>query len=154
MKPTKLAITTIIGYAWGLPKPSLQLQDNFDEPKDYGWCIDLAGWGDTLQIDVIQAHSCKPDDIPYTDQQFYPVKNSIVGYGLAKGLCLKAKSDESGSELTTAKCDLDDDLQDICWQEDGTLRLNDDELDKCIVSADGEMRDIIGLYKARDMTLE
>ena len=50
-----------------------------------------------------------------------------------------------GSRLTTGKCDLADELQDFCWQEDGSLRLNDEELDKCIV-VDGETRDITGHY--------
>ena len=64
---------------------------------------------------------------------FYPVKNSIVIYGDGKGSCLTAQSDTIGSEFTTAVCDIDDPLQNFCWMDDGTIRLNDNQ-DMCFVT--------------------
>ena len=79
---------------------------------------------------------------------FYPVKNSIVIYGDGKGRCLKANSVAMGSDFTTATCDLDDPLQNICWMPDGTLKLNFQQ-DKCLVttvSMDAEAK----RYKHKD----
>ena len=82
---------------------------------------------------------------------FYPKDNSIFAYGDASGRCLKPKSADVGSKFTTAKCDLEDLDQSFCWMEDGTIRLQSDEM-KCMVSADEENREA-DLYKARDLTI-
>ena len=81
------------------------------------------GFGTRIKLDQVQLHSCKEDDKRFTDSMFYPLDNSIFAYGDANGRCLKPKSTDVGSKFTTAKCDLEDLDQSICWMEDGTLRL-------------------------------
>ena len=98
-------------------------------------------------------HSCK-DNNTLDDELFYPVMNSIQAYGDGAGRCLRPETGTVGSEFTTAVCDLSDSLQDICWMADGTLRLNDGSLDKCLVSNDGSNSSANGGYFARGLTLE
>ena len=137
MKLTDYVILAFFGTVNSLPKPSIQLQDNLDEAKNLGFCIDFKGFGDKVKLDLIQMHSCKEDGKRSDDMLFQPVKNSVVAYGDGAGRCLKPVSPIEGSLFTTSECDLDDFQQSICWMADGTLRLQSDEF-KCLVSDDQE----------------
>ena len=151
MRYTSFAIMAHIGFVQGLPRPSVQLIDNLDEPNELGFCIDLVGWGQSVKLDKVQMHSCKEDGKRFNDELFYPVNNSIIAYGDGQGRCLKPISPDVGSQFTTAICDLGDLQQSICWMADGTLRLQSDEM-KCLVSTNEDNRDA-NSYKARDLTV-
>ena len=56
-----LTVAILIGTTAAVPNPKLEMQDNLSEPMNYGFCLDLKGWGETTTFDSVHMHSCKPD---------------------------------------------------------------------------------------------
>ena len=48
-------------------KENLYIQDNYGEPFNHGWGIDLPGFGESLKFKNIQAHTLKPFSTPNSD---------------------------------------------------------------------------------------
>ena len=71
-------------------RPYVRLTDNLDEQDDLGFCIDMEGWGPTVEFEDLQTHSCKPNDT--ADESFSIEDGAIVGYGDATGRCLEVQS--------------------------------------------------------------
>ena len=75
MRYTYCTLPAIFSLVNCLPRPSIQLRDNFDEPNEFGFCIDLKGWGENVNLNGVHLYSCKPDTKRILDQMFYPVNN-------------------------------------------------------------------------------
>ena len=53
MRYTCVGLLALLDVASCLPKPSIQLQDNLDEPNNLGFCIDLMGFGTRIKLDQV-----------------------------------------------------------------------------------------------------
>lgn len=115
--------------------PYINLFDNLDERNDVGYCLDLKGWGDSVEFVDVQLHSCKDtgDDVNFAIGEGSDGRR-VMGAGDADGHCLRAQSATAGSGVDAPVCDARDPLQEIAYCTDGTLRLNAGEL--CLVAAD------------------
>lgn len=128
------------GLATATPNPKMMIADNLSEPENYGFCLDLTGWGESTKFTNVQLHSCKPDGtrsdggVWGSEQQFFPENDQIVGYTDAAGRCLQAKSAAAGSGFDAGVCNTACGLQSFCFNSDGTITLNNGNSDLCIVA--------------------
>ena len=57
MRYTGYALAAIYESARGqanvVPRPSMRLQDNLEEPDDLGFCIDFKGFGQNIQLESV-----------------------------------------------------------------------------------------------------
>ena len=44
------AASSIFSISIAVPNPKLMLADNLDEPSNYGFCLDLKGWGENTKF--------------------------------------------------------------------------------------------------------
>ena len=78
----------------------LRLDDNLDDPQ--GYCIDVAGFGSSLQLDApLQAHTCKPG----SDDQLFTAIDSDGLLLTEYDRCLAAAMPEAGAAVIVAACD-------------------------------------------------
>ena len=133
------------------PPPYISLTDNVDEPKNVGWCLDLQGWGTSIEFTDMQVHSCKDDG---GDVNFFPENGMIKGAVDAATHCVKAQNVfggavMTGSSLDAPTCDATDPLQKFVYCTDGTMRIQEDQ---CLVA--GATIQEAGSWSARDLTIE
>lgn len=140
-------------------KPNIYLADNLDEPDQYGYCLDIRGWGASLNCGSTQAHSCKSsfksqgDD---TQFRFDASSKSIqaVNYDGAcsagTGGCLSVVGTvAAGSKFEVKVCD-GSAKQKFAYESDRTFTMEEGSL--CMV-VDASSR-VAGNYKARDLSLQ
>ena len=92
-----------------------------DEPEFY--CLDLAGWGDHLQLDdPLQTHTCKKDG--GADQMFYFEDNRLKVAGFDRCVQLAGSSGVTllGSSVLARPCG-DNPLQDLSIDADGYIKV-------------------------------
>ena len=88
-----------------------RLKDRLDDPQ--GYCIDVPGFGNSIQLDnILQAHTCESGD---WDQRFAYLKHYAFGYLVNRIVlvdydrCVVALKQAIGAGLTTVECDGDSD---------------------------------------------
>ena len=83
-----------------------------DEPR--GYCLDIAGFGETIRIEAaLRFHTCKYKELN-TDQYFGLGSSDQQIYVPAYDICLHATSISEGSELFTQPCSsIDNQIWDI-----------------------------------------
>jgi len=128
--------------------PYINLFANLDEQNDVGWCLDLKGFGASIEFIDMQTHSCKDTG---DDVNFAIGDGRVWGAGASEGRCLRARSAEAGSMVDVPLCNATDPLQDITYCADGTLRLNATHL--CL-AAGNESRSAGPKWMARDLNFE
>ena len=117
--------------------PYIVLNDNLDEPNQYGFCLDTYGPG---QSDLMQTHSCKPktdEGTPRNDPghdvrfEYNPETKKISSYAF-EGQCMQVLIAIGKSEFALLDCS-DHPHQNFVYNEaDKTIRLEEDH-DQCVV---------------------
>lgn len=140
-----------------VPKPYMRLIDNLDEPAKEGFCVDLEGWGDTIEWKNVQAHTCKADGSGASagaDEQFIPEGGQVKGYGDGKGRCLQATGSAFASTIDAGTCNTECGLQAFCWHTDGRVKLDDGKFNTCLTAASTMVAGKGGVWQKRKLTLE
>lgn len=94
-----------------------------DEPEFY--CLDLAGWGDHLQLDdPLQTHTCKVKG--GGDQMFYFEDNRLKVAGFDRCVQVAGSSGVTlmGSSVLARACS-DSPLQELSMDEDGYIHIGE-----------------------------
>lgn len=94
-----------------------------DEPEFY--CLDLAGWGDHLQLDdPLQTHTCKIKG--GGDQMFFFQDNRLKVAGFDRCVQVAGSGGETltGSAVLARPCS-DNKLQDLTMDDDGLIHIGD-----------------------------
>ena len=117
--------------------PYIVLNDNLDEPNQYGFCLDTYGPG---QSDLMQTHSCKPktdEGTPRNDPghdvrfEYNPETKKISSYAF-EGQCMQVLIAIGKSEFALLDCS-DHPHQKFVYNEtDKTIRLDKDQ-NYCVV---------------------
>ena len=101
----------------------VRLVDALDEPEYY--CLDLAGWGDHLQLDdPLQTHTCKNRGAG--DQKFYFADGRLKVAGFDRCIQVAGSGGEtlSGSAVLARACS-DNALQELSMDDDGRILIGD-----------------------------
>ncbi|MGI9271921.1 MAG: RICIN domain-containing protein [Woeseiaceae bacterium] len=104
----------------------IRLVDALDEPEFY--CLDLAGWGDHLQLDdPLQTHTCK--NRRAGDQKFYFADGRLRVAGFDRCVQIAGSGGETlaGSAVIARTCS-DNALQELSLDDDGRIRVGDSGL--------------------------
>jgi len=101
----------------------VRLVDALDEPEFY--CLDLAGWGDHLQLDdPLQSHTCKNRGAG--DQKFYFAEGRLKVAGFERCVQVAGSSGVTlaGSAVIARACS-DNALQELSLDDEGHIRIGD-----------------------------
>lgn len=104
----------------------VRLVDALDEPEYY--CLDLAGWGDHLQLDdPLQTHTCK--NRRAADQKFYFAEGRLRVAGFDRCVQIAGSSGVTlaGSAVIARACS-DNALQKLSLDNEGHIRVADSGL--------------------------
>ena len=94
-----------------------------DEPEFY--CIDIAGWGDHLQLDdPLQTHTCKTRDAADQMFRFANDRLEIPGYGRCVQIAGSSGVTLVGSAVIARACSASP-LQALSLGDDGRIRIGD-----------------------------
>ena len=146
-------ITADNAFDW---EPSVSVSDDLDEPQQWGFCIDIYGFGASHDCDELQARSCKTngDDTQFEYHQATKALRS-VNYNANcrresnpdnRG-CVKVSDDfdvTDGAPMALGECD-ESERQTFEWVASGDnfeLRMKvgaDDEDDLCLSVSDTSM---------------
>ena len=130
----------------------IQLQDPLDEPRSRALCLDVRGFGASLQLDApMQLHTCKGGTVDETFELDRPSPGQI--YLIAFDRCLTAPQTAEGSMLFVETC-RDVVEQRFTYSERDQLRpARAPEL--CVAAATGRSQSASGpQYVRRDLLLQ
>lgn len=122
-----LIVITSLVYAQGDDAKGdfVRLVAPLDEPEFY--CIDLAGWGDHLQLDdPLQTHTCKIKG--GGDQMFYFVGNrlKVAGFDRCVQLAGSGETTLAGSAVLARPCS-DNKLQELSMDDAGLIHIGESQ---------------------------
>jgi len=103
-------------YSW---QPSVSLTANLDEPQALGFCLDIVGFGNGMDCQRLQAHSCKSAGADTQFEYHAPTQSvravnynsdceSIAEDNGGIPACIVAKAIEAGARMGLAACDRSD----------------------------------------------
>jgi acetyl esterase/lipase len=148
------ATLLFVASSSALAAPSmLRTAAELDEPR--GYCVDIAGYGETLRLDdPLQAHTCKYG-APNEDQLFDVDTNGAIRAS-DYDRCVAAAALEEGAKLLARRCSSNRSQQ---WSINAGHLSPTSRPDLC-VSLQGERGEIAGtpmlispVYRRRDLTL-
>jgi len=145
-------------------EPSVSLTADLDEPRKLGFCIDIKGYGQGINCDSLQAHSCK-ESAADTQFEYYSEKKALrsVNYDANcesdpsannRACVMVSGTLVDGATLGLAQCD--DSLENQIFEakeSDGhyELRAGGTSTGLCVAVSDTTR--IAGSYVARNLSI-